>query len=296
VEEGKEPQLPLFGLDVAEHLRDAAQSTFDRYSELDESVWRSLPFFAAGFGLSATLMQTLFPYLPSLEFRPVAVVSHLILLLSLLSFVWSFRWFWQVTLGRSYEYPSDDTELRLYAANLSDFHSANGLAGEPLYARVKLELVKLEGVQLAEAAQANGQQTRERLKARSQCLRFLTIGFALALANSAIIFVGERLAGRAFVEQSGDRYDGNSRSHAGPKGTGQGDRPTDASASQCGDSGRRNSELESARRCPQEGRILTDQAPQPPVSTPSVPLKSPETPVAPAPQRLEKAVQSPNRR
>lgn len=293
--EDEEPQSTLFGLDVAEHLRDAAQATFDRYSELDESVWRSLPFFAAGFGLSATLMQILFPHLPPLAFTAGSIVSHVILTLSLVSFVWSFRWFWQVTLGRSYEYPSDDSELRLYAAGLSDFHASNGLAGEKLDAKVKLELVKLEGVQLAEAARANGQQTRERLKARSQCLRFLTVGFALALANSALIFVGGQISGSRFVELSGDRNVSDAGTGPGSKGIGQSS-STNTSASQCGHSGRGTFELEPPGRCKEEGGFVTDQSAPVPTPAPSIPPKVVEAPVAPSPQRLEKSTDTPNRR
>ncbi len=286
----------MFNLDVAEHLRDAAQSTFDRYSELDESVWRSLPFFAAGFGLSATLMQTLFPHLPPLSFSVISVVSHLILLFSLVSFVWSFRWFWQVTLGRSYEYPSDDSELRLYAAALSNFHGGGGLSGEALDAKVKLELVKLEGVQLAEAAQANGQQTRERLKARSQCLRFLTIGFALALANSALIFIGGQISGSGLSERSGDRNVSDTRPHARSKGIREGRRTTDSPTGQCGDSGGGTLELEPSRRCKEESGFVTVPATPSPILAPSVPPKGSEAPVAPAPQRLEKSIETPTRR
>jgi hypothetical protein len=65
-----EAPQPLNLLDsTAVYLRDKALDSFGQFNELDESVWRSLPFFAVVFGFAATLVAAAVDLLPI--FRPL---------------------------------------------------------------------------------------------------------------------------------------------------------------------------------------------------------------------------------
>lgn len=107
-----------------EYLLKSANASFDRFNDLDESVWRSLPFFAAIFGLAATLVSTTLPSLRAFDWSLYSLLGHGLLVLSVASFGWAFRWFTIITRPRSFEYPADERELREYAGLLAAFHES----------------------------------------------------------------------------------------------------------------------------------------------------------------------------
>jgi hypothetical protein len=283
------PEPPNLLESTAVYLRDKASESFSQFNELDESVWRSLPFFAAVFGFAATLIASAIPALLSFDWSLFSWLTHGLLALSVASFGWAFRWFVAITKRRTYEYPADDGEIRGYAEQLTAYHGERGLAGTGLDAKVVHELILVEGAQLADAAKINGVNARERLNARSLTLQFMMIGFGLALANSVTMFVYQRSYGNmASAKESVTNASANSGK---PKGhtadAGQNVNQTDASSSEHGGAGRRFLDKEQQSGNAQEGQIMAEE------STP-VPQPSPSPkPAAPTPQRLEKSAPPP---
>ena len=262
------------GLETSTHLRDSALRSFEHFSEMDESVWRSLPFFAAVFGLAATLIGAVFPRLPPLGESLFGVFTYIFTALAVASFGWAFRWMLAITKVRSYEFPADSREVAGYAVNLSEFHKASGLTGPALDIRIKTDLLRSEAEQLSEITQSNAKNVRERLKARSQALEFVMIGFALALTNSITIYVHDRIYA---TQESG----GFQHGITGTTKTEQCNK-TDPATGKCRAAGSGDISLEQQGRRAKETVTMTEQMP-----APAPPPQ--ERPQAPPPQRVERS-------
>jgi hypothetical protein len=284
------PEPPDLLESTAIYLRDTASQSFDRFNELDESVWRSLPFFAAVFGFAATLIASVIPSLPRFDAPLFAFLAHSLLTLSVVSFAWAFRWFIAITKRRSYEYPAEDREVRAYAERLTAYHAQQGLKDTALDAKVVHELILVEGIQLSDAAKQNGINARERLNARSLTLQFMMIGFGLALANSVTMFVYHRVYDiiPTSKERAVDDSTNSRKLEAAPVNERNSVGTSNAATGERSDSGRGPLDDEQQGRSAQEGRIMVEQpAPSPPQPA------SPPKPTAPPPQRLEKSAPPP---
>lgn len=111
--------------------------------------------------------------------------------LSLVSFGWTLRWFWDLLKPRQYEYPADDAEVWKYAEEITHYHSSLGLKGIKLEQEAVLELKTLVAKQFGDAARTNLTNNAAKLKARSQLLLFILIGFVLVIAAEGITYVSE---------------------------------------------------------------------------------------------------------
>lgn len=170
------------------YLSELATDSFKRQVELDESVWRSLPFFGAALALAASIIGRGSADAPPLAWSLYAILTHAALGLATLSFAWALRWFWVVVKARDYEYPSADAQVRAYAEEMTKFHRASGMSGTELDDKVVDEMRLFMIEQYGSAARTNFGHNAEKMKARSQVLLFMMIGFVLAFAYEGIIF------------------------------------------------------------------------------------------------------------
>jgi hypothetical protein len=242
------------------------------------------------FGFAATLVATAIPNLPHFNAPLFAFLTHGLLLLSVASFAWAFRWFIAITKRRSYEYPAEDSEVRAYAKRLTAYHAQQGLNGPELDAKIVHELMLVESAQLADAAKLNGINARERLNARSLTLQFMIIGFGLAFTNSVTMFVYHRVYDNVPIpkERAVNGSANSGKSEAAPGNRQDSIGTSSTAAGERGDSGGRFLDDEQQSRSPQERSIMAEQ----PVKTPT-PQPSPPKPTAPPPQRLEKSARRP---
>lgn len=185
------------------HLADLAGESFKRQADLDESVWRSLPFFAATIALAAALIGTAAKDVPPFSFTPFALVVHAFLVLGVASFGWALRWFWTVVRPRDYEYPSTDAAIRTYAEEVTAFHRSHGMMDAALDDIVVSDLQLFMAEQYGNAARTNFAHNAAKMKARSRVMLFMMIGFVLAFACEATIFVDRNFAADRSVVSRG---------------------------------------------------------------------------------------------
>jgi len=269
------------------HLLDVARRSFERGIDLDESVWRSLPLFAAVFGLAATLVGTAVPMQPRFDGSLFAWVNWTLVFFAVMSFVWSFRWVVVVTQPRSFEYPSTPTEVRDYAQSLLAYHGGQTDVADELDKRVHHDLMDFDIAQLGNASAVNDGHVRVRLKARSQALRFMVIGFALACANSITIYTSEAWRRSLTPAQRGIGDDRGTPTGV-RDGEANGNSASGPAKSEDRRTGRRVSQTVDESRGSGQAHVTDkDDATSVPSVTPSLPK-----PQAPPPQRLEKSVTS----
>lgn len=181
-----------FGSTTAKYLDDRAAESFKRQTELEESVWRSLPLFTGGLLAAGAIVTSTARALPPFKGSFYQWVAYSLLALALVAFSIAFWWLWQVVKPRDFDYPPLDEEVSSYAAAVVAYHEGQGLAGEPLDEEVTRELRIYMADAFASAAKSTFRNNQSRLSARSQVLIFLLSGFLLAFVCDATIF-GHRL-------------------------------------------------------------------------------------------------------
>ena len=176
-------------LATIEYVSQLASESFKRQVDLDESVWRSLPFIAATFAFVAAIVGRAASDAPPFAWHPLSLASNITLLGAVLSLAWTLRWFYVVLRGREYQYPADDAQVRRYAEEMTSYHSALGLEGDDLDAKVVAEMRLFMIDQYGSAARTNRRLNVVRFEARGKVLLFILIGFVLAFVCEALIFV-----------------------------------------------------------------------------------------------------------
>lgn len=270
------------------YLSELAAESFKRQVELDESVWRSLPFFGAVLALAASIIGRGSADAPPLAWSLYALSTHAALGLATLSFAWALRWFWVVVKARDYEYPSTDAQVRTYAEQMTEFHRASGLAGTELDEKVVEEMRLFMIEQYGSAARTNFAHNAEKMKARSQVLLFMMIGFVLAFVYEGIIFGHNAVNGGPSHWSDAHDQSSDMPPNAGRTATaGTVDR-NDAGATGATEAphthgGRGVSEDQSSPS--NQGETVTDTPTPSPTPTPS---SAPARPTPPPPQILRK--------
>lgn len=182
--------------DTIQYLGDLASESFKRQLELDDSVWRSLPFFAATFAFVATIIGKSAADVPRWGGSLYDETAMVLLVAAVGSLAWSLRWFWVVLRPREYEYPAPDDQVKTYAQAIRQFHSDSGVVGtEALDARTLAELRLFMIDQYGSASATNLRHNAVKLKARPKVLVFMLLGFALAFGCEALIFLGTHMGG-----------------------------------------------------------------------------------------------------
>jgi hypothetical protein len=173
------------------YITQMAEAAYSEQDELNESVWRSLPFFAASLGLAVTIMPRAAAAVPLPSSAIYSIATNSMLAASFTAFAWAIRWLWIVVAPRDYEYPSDQAEVQAYAKETAQYLASTGLAGEELDKALVSELRMFRAKQVADAARTNFSNNVRRLKARSQVLLFMMVGFVLAMATGATTYLHE---------------------------------------------------------------------------------------------------------
>jgi len=265
-----------------EYLEKIFTDAFKRESDSDEAIWRSLPFFAAALGLAITIIGYTIERAPAWSWSPMIVVIYVLLALMVVSFVWAFRWFWPVIKIRAYQYPPSATEISAYADALSVYHHDAETAPDQIDSSIVEDLRALMVTQLAEASTRNRENNDGKLEARSQVVLFIVIGFGLAFASEAAIFV-DRLSEPSHY--AGDSTDASGKETRGrARQAGRGDRKipqADGSASQ-GGLGRSEALQGERDEAAREDQTMTD--PKKPAAKPAAVKPDP-----PKPQTLKKS-------
>lgn len=189
------------GDDTIKYLGDLASDSFKRQIELDESVWRSLPFFAATFAFVATIIGKSATDVPHWNKSTSGKIAFVMLFLAVCSLAWSLRWFWVVLRPREYEYPAPDDRVKEYASGIRQFYIESGVSdSKTLDGKTLAELRLFMIDQYGNASTTNLGHNAAKLKARPKVLLFMLLGFALAFACEAIIFVNTHVGAQP-VEQ-----------------------------------------------------------------------------------------------
>jgi hypothetical protein len=218
-DENDEAPSTALGVDTVKYLGELASESFKRQAELDESVWRSLPFFAATFAFVATIIGRSAADAPAWSRSPYSWVANLLLIGAVCSLAWSLRWFWVVLQPREYEYPAPDALVRTYAEGTAAFHAASGVADKDIDTKTLTDMRLFMIDQYGSAAATNLGHNAVKLKARPKVLFFMLLGFALAFACEATIFLHTHIDGPSVV--SGAASDGTATTNNG-KGDGSG--------------------------------------------------------------------------
>lgn len=174
------------------YLSGVIGESFKREVDLDESVWRTLPFFVAAFGLAITLLSYISDSTQRLHGLWASTLTYLLFAASVASFAWAFRWFWSVVRPLEYQYPPSDDDLLAYSEGLTTYHEQLGRKGDALDKAVVEEMQVFITRQLAAASGRNRMNNAVRVLARSQAILFLMVAFGLAIFSEAIIFVDSR--------------------------------------------------------------------------------------------------------
>ncbi|WP_157013731.1 hypothetical protein [Sphingomonas parapaucimobilis] len=189
------------GSNSVKFLVDLASESFKRQLELDESVWRSLPFFAATFAFVATIIGKSSEDVPRWGESLSGNVAFIMLMFSVSSLAWALRWFWVVIRPREYEYPAPDSKVMEYAVGIRQFYADSGVSDpERLDEKTLGELRLFMIDQYGSASTTNLRHNAVKLKARPKVLLFMLLGFALAFVCEAIIFIGTHVGAQP-VEQ-----------------------------------------------------------------------------------------------
>lgn len=282
-------QANELGDETLKFLSQLARESFGRYNELDESVWRSLPFFAATFGLAATVISYSATKLPQFQWSFYASLAHLMLIVSIFSFGWAFRWFWLIIRPKSFEYPADDSQIRSYAESALAYYRAVEASSKKHDGLVLKDLHRFVSDQFGKAAETNAVAARERLTARTQALLFMMIGFLLAFFASVTIFVHDRVYVRTESAETGAWYD---KASCPPRFKNRTVPEARATEINCGKARSRAVEVDSRTGSGERAATVSEQ--KPPVVVPSAP--APARPSPPPPQRLEKGANVPGER
>ena len=147
---------------------------------------------------------------------PYSWLANLLLMGAVCSLAWSLRWFWVVLKPREYEYPAPDVLVRTYAEETVAFHAASGVADKDLDAKTLTDMRLFMVDQYGSAAVTNLAHNAVKLKARPKVLFFMLLGFALAFACEATIFIHTHIGDPSVA--SGVASDGTATTDTGEGG------------------------------------------------------------------------------
>jgi hypothetical protein len=182
--EGQEP----LGTETLKFLFETSSEAFKQQSDLDESVWRSMPFIGALFGFAISVIGSVserhdfsWSWPDILYFFAVA------------SFSAAFFYVCLTVVIRNFEYPAKSSETRDYAHKLTAWYKTNKEHHQRIDAKVVDDMRRFMVDQLASANETNLVNVRKRLIARSRAIIFLLFGFFFISVSEMLIFTFDRL-------------------------------------------------------------------------------------------------------
>lgn len=179
-------------LNTSKQLFDIVSATYKEQTDLDESVWRAMPFIAALFAIAVTVFRFIEPHFAFNSSVPV-FLSSFFYCLSIVSFFLAFLFFWAAVKPREFEYPAASTQIRNHAAELTIWHHAAKTLDKKIDNQVVNDLRLFMINQLSEVNQINLVVVRKRLAARSNTIIWMFAGFAFVMASEITIFLSKHI-------------------------------------------------------------------------------------------------------
>lgn len=169
-------------------LYDVISTSYKEQADLDESVWRSMPFIAALFGLAVTVIRFVPPHLSfkDSEFQILAATFYVA---AMAAFVLAFVYFWQVAMPRYFETPAKSFEMRDHAIELTSWYISEKSAQKAIDGNVADDLRRVAVDQLSNAIESNRSVVDKRLAARSRTILLLLAGFAFISLSEMFMLV-----------------------------------------------------------------------------------------------------------
>jgi len=180
-----------------DYLDEIFRDSFKREEESNESVWRSLPFFAAAVALAVNSLGRAAEDRPGWLDGIFAFSANLLFWLSVAAFAWTLRWFWELLRPRRYQYPPDNREIWIYAEDTRQFHVGQGRTGNALDDEVTQDLMAMMARQYGDAACTNMAHNRAKFQARSQLLLFILLGFFLVMVSEGTKYVAHAISAQS---------------------------------------------------------------------------------------------------
>jgi hypothetical protein len=173
-----------------EWLYGLANSNFKAQGDLDESVWRSLSFIAALFALSVAVFRGMEPPL-NFHGSWLEAIAGTLYLLGIAWFILAFAFLVWIVWEREFLHPAKDGEVKLYAAELTQWHRSksrnSGDVGKDVVVDLQLFMVDL----LVKANDRNLPLITRRLVGRSRAIILMLAGFAFLCGSEATIFISK---------------------------------------------------------------------------------------------------------
>jgi hypothetical protein len=185
---GNEGPTPLRDL-----LFDQAEKGYAREADENESLWRSLPVFAASFGFAVALLGYGLSNAPPPDRRGLTILIYILLLVAGGFFAWSFKWFWQVVGPRKYRYLPPDPELIAYGEGLRQFHLNAGAPPADAEQAAASEFKDYLTGEWSAAAGHNQQWNQSRAYARGRTVFHLMACFAVTLMANGIMLMAKKV-------------------------------------------------------------------------------------------------------
>lgn len=181
-------------------LRTLALEAYRREVEQEESIWRSLPFFATALAFAVNAIGYAVVHLPvSAEgwLRWVALGG---IALAAISLGVSFHALVRMVWAREYKTPPDDAAVAAYVDGVRAFHRDQGLDEVAADAKALAALTSFVAHEYGAVATWNRARNARRRQARTQSLVYLLAGLVIALATVVVIY-GADEAGAPRAEQ-----------------------------------------------------------------------------------------------
>lgn len=175
---------------LQEYVEQVVRDGFMREAEGDENVMRSLPFFATALGLLATVLGLLHgslcrPGRSVLSFMLLGAAACLGVCIAL-----AVGFLLQAVRARTFRYPMAESTFVHYAATVAAAHRRADASEAAAVAEVRATRIQ----QLAEAAEANRRNNRDRAQARARALAALIAAIAFAFLLLALILARNLIA------------------------------------------------------------------------------------------------------
>lgn len=183
-----EPQYQLRS-ETLKFLFETSSEVFKQQSDLDESVWRSMPFIGALFGFAISVIGSV-----SKRHDFSYTMPDIFYFLSIGSFCAAFFYVCLTVVIRNFEYPAKSSETRDYAHKLTTWYKSNKEHHQRIDAKVVDDMRRFMVDQLASANETNLTNVRKRLMARSRAIIFLLFGFLFISVSEMFIFTADRLS------------------------------------------------------------------------------------------------------
>lgn len=172
-------------------LVSAFAEAYKREADQDESVWRSLPFFATSLTLYGAILGYVATKLPPITLSIFSIAAYILLAASATSLVISFGWLWYSVHSRRYRQIPLETDTLTFARGLEAYYGAVGRPDVDEVVKADLQNYWID--QFSAAVAHNRKLNESRLESRSYSIRFLLFGYVTLGIIVMGMFAGEKL-------------------------------------------------------------------------------------------------------